>query len=173
MRPEPRPDRLALAVNHGLIEKNAALEHVADRLAADDFVLRHRLRSDRLDIAEITLELRLPKGLEDESRPGARKIAVQACIGDLLLRDRLRVSAVLPSGDSTLRETRRREPPFALSASLSRPPALARAGRFRRPRAPRQDSRISHAFRVAQTPEFDPARTARRRVWHAIKIVPI
>jgi hypothetical protein len=138
MRPELLPDRLAPSANHRLIEKDAALEHVVCRLAADDFCLRHRLRGDRLDVAEITLELRLPVSLEDESRAHTGKRLIQVRVGDFLFRDRLRESTVLPGGHSTLRETRRRESPLPLSTPLSGPLSPTHGAvrlRFRRARS--------------------------------------
>jgi hypothetical protein len=138
MRPELLPDRLAPSANHRLIEKDAALEHVVCRLAADDFCLRHRLRGDRLDVAEITLELRLPVSLEDESRVHTGKRLIQVRVGDFLPRHGLRESAVLPSGDTALRETRWRKLPLPLSAALSRPLSPTRGAirsRFRRARS--------------------------------------
>jgi hypothetical protein len=53
MCPEPRPGRLTLAVEHRLIEKNAARENVVYRLAADEFRLGQSEGGDRFHAREV------------------------------------------------------------------------------------------------------------------------
>jgi hypothetical protein len=121
------PDLLAVVVHHRLIESDTALEHVVDRLAADELRLGQREGGDHLHAGEVAFLERRVKRFHNAG--GAGDLVLKARTRNLSMSDRLRPETVLPGGGSTLRETRRREPPLLLSTSLPRPlPTLAGAG---------------------------------------------